>query len=133
MYIFFEKLLKLVIKQSCISHMRCIGSTEGSILVSHIYFDVCSSLTLMHERHANMDDLVKLRKKVLEIIFNIKAVVIIFLCLRRNYKPLSMHSTHGAFSRGIKFRQRQRQKFLLLCLDLNHPSLLHNPLKVTLL
>ena len=27
----------------------------------------------------------------------------IFLCLRRNYKPLCMHSTHGAFSRGIKF------------------------------
>ena len=46
------------------------GSTEGSILVSHIYLDVCSSLTLMHERHANMDDLVKLRKKVSEVIFN---------------------------------------------------------------
>ena len=45
-------------------------STEGSILVSHIYLDVCSSLTLMHERHANMDDLVKLRKKVSEIVVN---------------------------------------------------------------
>ena len=46
------------------------GSTEGSILVSHIYFDVCSSLALIYERHANMDDLVKLRKKVSEVIFN---------------------------------------------------------------
>ena len=46
------------------------ASTEGSILVSHIYVDVCSSLTFMHERHANMDDFVKLRKKVSEVIFN---------------------------------------------------------------
>ena len=46
------------------------GSTEGSILVSHINLDVCSSLTLTHERHANMADLVKLRKKGSEIIFN---------------------------------------------------------------
>ena len=46
------------------------GSTEGSILVSRIYLDVCSSLTLMHERQANMDDLVKLRKNVSEVIFN---------------------------------------------------------------
>ena len=44
------------------------GSTEGSILVSHIYLDVCSSLTLIYERHANMDDLVKLRKNVSEVI-----------------------------------------------------------------
>ena len=46
------------------------GSTEGSNLVSHIYLDVSSSLTLMHERYTNMDDLVKLRKKVSEVIFN---------------------------------------------------------------
>ena len=46
------------------------GSTEGSILVSHIKLDVCSSLTLMHERYANMADLVKLRTKVSEVIFN---------------------------------------------------------------
>ena len=46
------------------------GSTEGSILFSHIYLDVCSSLTLMHERDANINDLVKLRKKVSEVIFN---------------------------------------------------------------
>ena len=46
------------------------GSTEGSIFVSHIKLDVCSSLTLIHERHANMADLVKLRKKGSEIIFN---------------------------------------------------------------
>ena len=36
------------------------GSTEGSILVSHIDLDVCSSLTLTYDRHANMADLVKL-------------------------------------------------------------------------
>ena len=46
------------------------GNTEGSIWVSHIYLDVCSSLTLMHERYANMADLVKLRTKVSEVIFN---------------------------------------------------------------
>ena len=40
------------------------GSTEGSILVSHIKLDVSSSLTLMHERYANMPDLVKLQTKV---------------------------------------------------------------------
>ena len=45
------------------------GSTEGSILVSYLYLDVCSSLTLMHEKHANMEDLVNLRKKVSEVIF----------------------------------------------------------------
>ena len=42
------------------------GSTEESILVSHIKFDVCSSLILIHERYATMADLVKLRKKVSE-------------------------------------------------------------------
>ena len=41
-------------------------STEGSILVSHIKLDVCSSLILMHERYANMADLVN----VSEVIFN---------------------------------------------------------------
>ena len=46
------------------------GSTEGSILVSHIKLDVCSSLTLMHERYANMTDLVKLGTKVSEVICN---------------------------------------------------------------
>ena len=46
------------------------GSTEGSILVSHIILDVCSSLTLIHERHENMVDFVKLRKKASELIFN---------------------------------------------------------------
>ena len=35
------------------------GSTEGSILFSHIGFDVCASLTLINERHSNMTDLVK--------------------------------------------------------------------------
>ena len=45
------------------------GSTEGSILVSHIKLDVCSLLTLMNERYANMADLVKLRTKVSEVIF----------------------------------------------------------------
>ena len=38
------------------------GSTEGSILVSHIKLDVCSSLTLIHWMHANMAGLVKLRE-----------------------------------------------------------------------
>ena len=46
------------------------GSTEGSILVSHIKLDVCFSLTLIHEKHANMDDLFKVQKKVSEVIFN---------------------------------------------------------------
>ena len=45
-------------------------STEGSILVSHIKLDVCSLMTLMHEGHANIVDPVKLRNKVLEVIFN---------------------------------------------------------------
>ena len=46
------------------------GSTEGSILVSHIILDVCFSLTLINERHANRVDLVKLQKKASEVIFN---------------------------------------------------------------
>ena len=46
------------------------GSTEGSILVSYMKLDVCSSLTLIHERHANMADLVKFQKTVLKVIFN---------------------------------------------------------------
>ena len=45
-------------------------STEGSILVSHIEVDGCSSFILMHERYANMADLVKLRMKFSEGIFN---------------------------------------------------------------
>ena len=45
-------------------------SPEGSILVSHIKLDVWSSKTLIHERQANMIDLVKVLKKVSEIIFN---------------------------------------------------------------
>ena len=40
------------------------------MLVSHIYLHIFSSLTLMHERHASMDDLVKLKKKVSGVIFN---------------------------------------------------------------
>ena len=40
------------------------GSTEESILVSHIELNVCSSLTLMHERQTNI---VKLRKKVADV------------------------------------------------------------------
>ena len=46
------------------------GSTEWSILVSHVKLDVCFSLTLIHERHANMANLVKLRQKVSEVISN---------------------------------------------------------------
>ena len=46
------------------------GSKEGYSLVSHIYLEVCSSLTLMHERHTNMDDPVKLRNMISEVIFN---------------------------------------------------------------
>ena len=42
------------------------GSKEGLILVSHIILVVCSPLTLIHERHANVTDPVKLRKKVSE-------------------------------------------------------------------
>ena len=49
-----------------------------------------------------MADLVKLGTKVSEVIFN-KAVAMIFLCFRRKHNLLSMHSTHGAFSRSIKF------------------------------
>ena len=45
-------------------------STEGSILVSHIKLDVCFSLTSIHERYSNMANLVKLRKKVSNVIFN---------------------------------------------------------------
>ena len=36
------------------------GRTEGSILVSYIILDMCSSLSLTHDRHANMAHLVKL-------------------------------------------------------------------------
>ena len=46
------------------------GSADGSILVSHIYLDICSSLALIHERYAHMVDLFKLRKKVSEVMFN---------------------------------------------------------------
>ena len=49
-----------------------------------------------------MADLVKLRTKVSKVIFQ-KVVAMIFLCLRRKHNPLSMHSTHGALSRSIKF------------------------------
>ena len=42
------------------------GSTEGSIFVSHIILDADT----IHEMHANMVDLVKLRKKSSEVIFN---------------------------------------------------------------
>ena len=72
-----ESSIKAVIR---ITHAM-IGSTEGAILVSHIEFDVCSSLTLMHERYANMAELVKLRTKVSEVIFQL-AVAVLFLCLR---------------------------------------------------
>ena len=47
-----------------------IGLREVSIFVSHIKLDVHSSLTLIHERHANLVDHVILRKKVTEVIFN---------------------------------------------------------------
>ena len=46
------------------------GSTEGSMSVSHIKLDVCSLLTLIHERQLSTADLVKLRKKVTEVISN---------------------------------------------------------------
>ena len=46
------------------------GSTECSILVSHIKLNVCLLLTSINEKHANMADLVKLQKTVSEIIFN---------------------------------------------------------------
>ena len=75
---------------------------RGQFWIHTFKLDVCSSLTLMHERYANMADLVKLRTKVSEVIFN-KLLVMIFLCLRRKHNPLSMHSTHGSFSRCIKF------------------------------
>ena len=45
-------------------------STERSNLVLHIKLDVCFSPTLINERHTNMDDLVNVRQKVSEVIFN---------------------------------------------------------------
>ena len=45
------------------------GSTEGSISVSHTQFDICSSLALIHEKHANTVDLFLLRNKVSKVIF----------------------------------------------------------------
>ena len=67
------------------------GGKEESILVSHIQLDVCSSLILPLERQANLVDLVKLRKKVSQVIsisYGDDSPA-----FKKIHKPLSMHST----------------------------------------
>ena len=69
---FLEKMLNIVIKQSCESRMRWMEVQKGQFRF-HTFnwtFKICSSLTLIHEKYANMADLVKLRTKVSEVIFN---------------------------------------------------------------
>ena len=51
------------------------GSAEGSILDPHIKFHSCTSLALIHERNADETNLVKLRKTVSEIIYNLTLIM----------------------------------------------------------